>query len=152
MRACCSASRQANPIYITESLLIFDTLPLRAAHLGYNAFTPFLTHTAGVASPAATFGIQMTVERVEAQRKLALRVVWELQTTAGNDLAKGLKQTRLEQVEHALKELRSCADDHRSSNQQKKVAMQAIAEVLTALSRNIDTLSTEASAIVKGMC
>jgi hypothetical protein len=94
----------------------------------------------------------MSVERVESLRKLALRIVWELQTTAGNDLAKGLKAARLERIEDALKDLRACADDLRASNDQKKAAMQAIAEVLTALSQNIESLSNEASAIVKGMC
>jgi hypothetical protein len=94
----------------------------------------------------------MSVERIEALRKLALRIVWELQTAAGNHLAKGLKEGRLDQVEQALKELRSRADDLRSSNEDKKAAMQAIAEVLTALSQHVDTLSTEASHIVKGMC
>jgi hypothetical protein len=94
----------------------------------------------------------MSVEHVEALRKLALRIVWELQTTSRNRLAAGLKQDRMERIEDALKELRSCADNPASSNEQKKAAMEAIAEVLTALSQNIETLSNEASAIVKGMC
>lgn len=94
----------------------------------------------------------MSVEKVESLRKVALRIVWELQTTSGNDLAEGVKQHRLERIEGALKELRACADNPRSSNDQKKAAMEALAEVLTALSHNIETLSNEASAIVKGMC
>lgn len=94
----------------------------------------------------------MSVEHVESLRKLALRTVWELQTTNGNGLAEGLKQDRLERIEDALKELRRCADSPTASNPQKKAAIEAIAEVLTALSQNIDRLSREASAIVKGMC
>jgi hypothetical protein len=94
----------------------------------------------------------MSVDRVEALRKLAMRIVWELQTTSGNGLAQELKEDRLEQVEQALKELRACADDARSSNDEKKAAMQAIADVLSTLSQHIDILRNEASAIVKGMC
>ena len=94
----------------------------------------------------------MSIEKVESLRKIALRIVWELQTGGGNHLAESVKDHRMARIEAALKELRARADKPDTPNDEKKAAMEAIAEVLTALSQNIDTLSNEASAIVKGMC
>jgi hypothetical protein len=69
------------------------------------------------------------MEQIEDLKKRALRIVWELRTTKGNDLAESIKSHRMQRIEETLQALKAHAEHSSAPAEQRSAALNAIAEI-----------------------
>jgi len=71
----------------------------------------------------------MSMERIEDLKKRALRIIWELRTTKGNELAEAMKPHRIQRIEQPLEALKSHAEQPSAPAEQRNAASNAVAEI-----------------------
>jgi uncharacterized protein YicC (UPF0701 family) len=76
------------------------------------------------------------MEYIEDLEKRALRIIWELRATRGNELAEAIKSHRMQRIEEMLQTLKAHAERPNAPAEQRSAASNAIAKIRSSLSAN----------------
>jgi uncharacterized protein YicC (UPF0701 family) len=80
----------------------------------------------------------MSTEHIDDLRKRALTTIWEIRTTDGNVLAEAIKPYRIRHIENMLAALKSRVEQPNASEEQRRAASDAIAEIQALFRHALD--------------
>ena len=80
----------------------------------------------------------MSMEDIKDLKKSALRIIWELRTTKGNELAEAMKSYRIQRIEQTLEALKSYAELPSVPAEQRSAASAAASEIRLLFRSTID--------------